>query len=185
MQTNSPCQRVHFVLGKILSRGPTLGCGWYTCCPSMEGNWISFLITIYQLQIASWIRVGVCAHFRFWDGILSVLNFSCSHSLCEFTCTSALLCLENTVSLGLSPLLALAIFLPPLPPWPLSLRARGLDLHSPFRAEHSIASHLLSNPDQLWVCVLITMCCKRKLLSWRVRDALMWDPEGRYKTPSL
>lgn len=53
----------------------------------------------YQLWIASWLGVG---YSPLDAEILSALSLcrssACSHSLCEFVCAPALLCMENTVS---------------------------------------------------------------------------------------
>lgn len=75
----------------------------------------------YQLQIASWLGVGVQVYFSLL--VLGTLSLAwtlcvtcvCSYCLCEFLCASVLLCLEDTVFLSQSSLLSLTVFLPPLP----------------------------------------------------------------------
>lgn len=58
----------------------------------------------FHLQIVSWLRGGLYVHFpcfmlRFLSGLSLLKTYRCSHSLCEFICSSALLYLKNTVFL--------------------------------------------------------------------------------------
>lgn len=59
----------------------------------------------YQLRIASLLGTGLCAVSLLSAGLLSCLNLYC-HSLCEFVCVSVLLCLEDTISFEVFPLLS-------------------------------------------------------------------------------
>lgn len=60
------------------------------------------------------------------------------------------------------------------PQWPLSLWRRDWSIHVPFRAEHSSAPYSL-HYGQLWASLLPIIYCKqKKLLSQRLRGALIY-----------
>lgn len=66
----------------------------------LEKDNFSF-VSEYQLQAVSWLDVGPMSisPFQHWDPVwLEPTSPSC-HSLCELTCVSDPLCLEDTVSL--------------------------------------------------------------------------------------
>lgn len=55
--------------------------------------------------------------------------------------------------------LVLPIFLPPFPPWVLSLRRKGYEIDVPVRTGHPTVSYSL-HIDQLWLSVLIPISVK-------------------------
>lgn len=65
---------------------------------------ISFSLSSCQLQITSWLEVGIGITSSFFSVLwfLSRLNLykscACCHSLCELACESTLLCLENAAA---------------------------------------------------------------------------------------
>lgn len=70
---------------------------------SIEENWF-FLPQQVLIAINLSLKVGLCVHFLFLVlGFSSCLNLckscACCHSLFEFICSPALLCLENAVLL--------------------------------------------------------------------------------------
>lgn len=83
---------------------------WLT--PPLKLHRLEHLFSLCQpealMQIAFWLGLGLPEHFPFSGVLRPHLAWSClwmsyvcawQHSLCEFTCTSDLLCLEGTVSL--------------------------------------------------------------------------------------
>lgn len=84
---------------RLLSTEPALSVVDGPSEPSMEK--IDFpLPRRYQLQIASWLGVGLCVYFFFsvLGLCLVCMLYACHHSLCEFMCGSILLYLEDQVS---------------------------------------------------------------------------------------
>lgn len=66
----------------------------------------------------------------------------------------------------------------------------GLDIHGPFRAKHSTAQHLIATvATQLTSCgslCLLPSTAKTSISDegWKLHYCI-WDPEGRYRAPSL
>lgn len=102
---------------------------------------------------------------------LSRLNLykscACYHSLCEFTCESTLLCLENDAASAIPRGYTLSMS---------SLqRAPSLEFNKDISLsiKDFTVSHALHNM-QVWVTVLITIYCKKKLFWWEVSNVLIY-----------
>lgn len=126
-----------------------------------------------QLQITSWLEVGIGITSFFFSVLwfLSRLNLykscACYHSLCEFTCESTLLCLENDAASAIPRGYTLSMS---------SLqRAPSLEFNKDISLsiKDFTVSHALHNM-QVWVTVLITIYCKKKFFWWEVSNVLIY-----------
>lgn len=96
-------------------------------------------------------------------------SYACSQSLCEFIGESVLLCLDNAVLIHHLWLLQSSCLLFPIDLW----TSRG-----EINLKHLIWSWVLRSLSlsvQLWVSVLITICCKKTLLWWGLIDILFYE----------
>lgn len=111
-----------------------------------------------------------------WDFFLSALcsqwPLECCHNLCGFICSHFRV--RKTLLTWSHPLLLPLVIFPHLLGRSLSPWEEGFDTDTPFRVESYKVTYSL-HVDQLWVSVLSTIYCKKKLFWWRGRNALIWS----------